>query len=169
MLSLTPHATARHWSAAYLDLPWAPAGEGPDVYDCWGLVRKAQLNQYGRAMPALGVGAIDATPDQWSAIRDMVQRSPWRRTDTRLREGDVLLMLNAEGKPHIGVVIELPRLSLLHAVGGLNEHGAPYGAVRIDALDQLAVWGFGHFEGWRYAVGPLHSHPGSAAVRSRRA
>lgn len=151
MFSLTPHASARHWSTAYLNLPWTPGGNGPDAYDCWGLVRKVQLTQYGHDMPTLRVGDIEAEPHQWSAIRSMVQRGPWQRTEERPREGDILMMLNAEGKPHVGIVIELPRLSVLHAVGGLDEHGVPYGAVRIDALDQLAVLGFGHFEVWRHA------------------
>jgi hypothetical protein len=152
MINLTPNASARHWSAEFCNLPWAPGAEGPDAYDCWGLVREVQLTRYGRDLPPLRVAATGAPPGQWGEIRNLVQRGPWKRTMERPRQGDVLTMLNAKAEPHVGVVIELPRLSLLHAVGGLDEHGVPHGSVRIDAIDQLSVLGFGHFEVWRYGT-----------------
>jgi cell wall-associated NlpC family hydrolase len=147
-LDLTPHAQASHWSAPLVGLPWKPGAEGPDAFDCWGLVKHVQAHVFGRAMPALAVNVREAPKEQWAAIRTLVQRSAWQRV-AYWRAGDVLLMLNALGLPHVGVVIEGDRL--LHAQGGEGEDGKPFGSVSADPIGSLGRLGYGHLEAWRHA------------------
>jgi uncharacterized protein YijF (DUF1287 family) len=61
-----------------------------------------------------------------------------------LLDGDVVLMRNAEGGRHIGVMItHRGTLKILHACSG---HG-----VRAQPLSELQFEGFGHFQPWRRA------------------
>lgn len=149
-LDLTPHASTRHWSAGYCGLPWAPGADGPDAFDCWGLAREVQLTRHGRELPRLAIASPCDVPEQWATLRGLVQRSGWRRVSDTPREGDLLLMLNGEGLPHIGNVVELPRVCVLHALGGVDVQGWPHGRVQIDPVDGLGALGFGHLQLWRH-------------------
>jgi cell wall-associated NlpC family hydrolase len=150
-LDLTPHASAAHWSAGLVGAPWRQGAEGPDAFDCWGLVLWVQRRHFGREMPRLAVNVRTVPREQWGALRALVQRSEWRRSERR-HEGDLLLVENADG-PHIGIVLasgrEGPRL--LHACGGVDVQGRPFGDVRVDPIATLALQGFIRPEGWAAA------------------
>lgn len=149
-MNLTPHATATHWSARYVGLPWVPGADGPDAFDCWGLVREVQRTQYGRELPRLVIDVREAPPGQWGELRALVKHSPWRQIDGSWADGDILVMLNARGLPHVGVVVARERLCILHATGELDERGFPKGSVCIDPIAELGASGFGHIDAWRY-------------------
>lgn len=148
MIDLTPHARLTHWSEAFRGLPWVAGADGPHAFDCWGLVRHVQREHYGRELPRLAIDPRHAEPSQWTIIRTLVQRSAWRRLERAPADGDVLLMLNAEGLPHIGTVLGLSHTALLHAVGFVDQAGESHGSVRVDALPTLTACGYGHFEAW---------------------
>ena len=139
MISLTPRATVTHWSAAYAGLPWVQDAEGPEAFNCWGLVRHVQAKHFGRDMGHIKIGA---DVSQWRSVRDVVQRSGWHRVTDTPREGDILLMLDSKAGPHVGVAINAPTLRLLHSLQGRG--------VQIDRLDRLGVLGLGHLQCWRH-------------------
>jgi cell wall-associated NlpC family hydrolase len=149
-MNLTPHASATHWSARYVGLPWAPGADGPDAYDCWGLVRAVQRERYGRDLPRLAVRA-DAPPGQWGELRQLVKRSSsWRQIDGAWADGDILVMLNAKGLPHVGTVVARERLFVLHSCGELDEQQRPRGESALDPVAELGASGFGHIDAWRW-------------------
>lgn len=138
-LNLTPHATAGHWSAFLVGLPWQP------TFTCWDLVRVVQLEQYGRVMPVYDLADTRA-PEQ---LRSVVLASGWRRVpEGGAVEGDVLLMRGPNGL-HIGIVVWVDgRCELLHNLGGM-ERGVARGSVRIDPVTDLHRLSYGRFELWR--------------------
>ena len=138
-MNLTPNAAAAHWSAAYVGLPWRAGAVGPDAFDCWGLVRHVQETHYGRK---LGHLEIASEGNQWSAVREIVQRSGWARSPEP-REGDVMLMLDALGCPHVGIAILTPRPKLLHSLQGRG--------VQLHRMDWLGALGLGHLQCWSHA------------------
>lgn len=139
-MKMTPNAGARHWSAAFTGKPWAAGATGPDAFDCWGLVRHVQRERYGRDLAHL---AVPSDGQQWRTVREVVQWSGWARVVDAPREGDALLMLDPFGDPHIGVVVAVPGLWLLHALEGRG--------VQLDRLDMLGLLGLGHLQCWRHA------------------
>lgn len=140
MIALTPHAQTRHWAASYVGLPWVAGALGPDAFDCWGLVRHVQKQHHGRDLAHL---QIAADVDQWRTVREIVQASGWRRVADTPREGDVVLMLNWQGRPHVGTAVQAQGLRLLHA---MESHG-----VQIDRIDDLGRLRLGHLQCWRRA------------------
>lgn len=148
MINLTPHTKPKHWSTELCGLPWVPGADGPEAYDCWGLVRHVQSVRFGREMRKLTIGERNAPPEQWTAVRDTIQRGQWRQVADVPKYGDILLMLNDKGLPHVGVVLDLPKPCILHSMGGLEE-GVPVGRVQIDPIAQLGGIGFGHLQVWR--------------------
>lgn len=147
-MNLTPHATATHWSARYVGLPWRPGADGPDAFDCWGLVRDVQRTQYGRELPRIAVR--ESPPGQWAELRALVQHSRWRPHAGTWRDGDLLVMLNARGLPHIGTLVERERLCLLHACGEVDTNGEPRGEIALEPVANLGASGFGHIDAWRF-------------------
>jgi cell wall-associated NlpC family hydrolase len=140
-MNLTPTVKPSHWSAALVGKPFKAGAEGPDEFDCWGLVMHVQA-MLGRSLPRLAVNVREAPRDQWATIRELVQRSDWHKVE-RPQDGDVLLMIGANGLPHVGVVIGN---RLLHAEGDDRT-----GSVRSDPLDMLGRMGYGHLEAWRHS------------------
>lgn len=76
----------RHWAADYIGKPWAPDGEGPARYSCWGLVRSA-LRRRGVDLPVLAPRALRR------AVR---VRTP--------KDGDVVLM-RSRIRTHCGLLV----------------------------------------------------------------
>jgi cell wall-associated NlpC family hydrolase len=140
-MKLTPHASAAHWSGPFIGVPHVPGAEGPEAFDCWGLVRHVSQAVFGKALPALSIAQPDPTPEQWRALRTLVKSSAWKSTRGPGRAGDVLLMIGADGLPHVGILIDGDRV--LHTITG--------GAAGIDRIEALGGLGFGHLEFWRHA------------------
>jgi cell wall-associated NlpC family hydrolase len=149
-MNLTPNATVSHWSAGYVGLPWVPGADGPDAFDCWGLVRHVQRAHYGRDLPRLVVDVRETPREQWGELRSLVQHSPWRQVHDAWSDGDILVMLNAAGLPHVGVVVARERLCVLHSCGEIDDRGFPQGVISLDPVAELGSSGFGHIDAWRF-------------------
>lgn len=149
--SLSPHASAGHWSARYIGRPWAVD------FTCWTLVQLVQREQWGRDVPDLPEDEA-ARP---ALLRTVAQRAAWSLVAgdplVSAREGDVLLLRGPTG-PHVGVVIERKGFpaSLLHNLGGIATEGArkgrAVGSVCIATLAALGSLGYGHLRLWRAAA-----------------
>lgn len=136
----------KHWAFDLIGKPWALGQEGPDAFDCWGLVRHVQKQQRGIEMPPLAIGELQ-TPDQLEGLHDLVRRSHWHRMPdgTKPEEFDILLMRTREG-PHVGVMIFVDKnMRLLHAVGNV---GRP-GSVVHSAMQEVRE-SFGRAQIWRH-------------------
>lgn len=138
-----------HWAFRLIGLPWSPGGEGPDDFYCWGLVQHVFRERHNVEMPPMRFGEDKET--NVGAIKHASQVSGWRLVDGSLEEDDIVLMRGITGR-HVGIAIKANRhVGVLHANGGYNLEGQPYGAVAFQTLDELTLDGFFDFEYWRRA------------------
>ncbi len=138
---------AAHWAAPYVGKPWVRGAQGPEAWDCWGLVRHVQDTVYGRQMPALQIAAAP-TAEQLEVLRDLMTSGPWHRV-TDPAQGDVMLMTGTLG-PHVGVVVRADRrLKVLHADGYRDDKGVDHGAVVVTPIERLHELGYGRLQAWR--------------------
>lgn len=140
-----------HWAASYIGKPRRRDAEGPDAFDCKGLVRYVQRRHHGREVPPLQVD--DTRTDQGrAAFMDAVRRSPWKLQPAGARpaEGDILVVQGADGA-HVGTFVPNGRrLGVLHAQGHTDEQGRDVGSVRWDELRDLLACGYSRPEIWRW-------------------
>ena len=147
MINGTPNTQLKHWAAGLVGKSWALGANGPDQFDCWGLVAFVQHLKYRREVPVLSVNRPDT--DQWSTIRHLAQHSGWGKVESGL-DGDVVLMSSRSG-PHIGtLVLADGALGLLHAFGFRDVDGNDHGAVCFNPMSALPGMGYGRFEFWRH-------------------
>ena len=128
-----------HWAAPLIGKRWKSGAEGPETFDCWGLVRWVQREQRGIVLPALSIGQIQ-TPEQLQGLYDLVRRSNWHDMPdgSPEKEFDIVLTRSREG-PHVGVVIDVDRqLRVLHAVGNNERPGA---VVHSEMRELRENWG----------------------------
>jgi len=138
-----------HWAKPLIGKPWRRGLDGPDAFDCRGMVRYVFLTQRGEEVPPL---AREISDDANSIIRAAVAhgwRSMGRYPTARPQEFDIVLM-NSVGGPHVGVIVNANgRLGLLHCVGGVVG-GVEQGEVIFNArIEDACSLGFGRFELWR--------------------
>lgn len=121
-----------HWAEDYLGAPWSAGRDGPEAYDCYGLVRAVYRARLGVELPLLEVDAAQAAACLHAA-RDYGYGG-WEAV-THPRELDVLTMGFARRPHHVGVYVEQAQGRVLHAVEG--------GGVLLQPLDTLV------HHGWR--------------------
>ncbi len=147
-LNLTPHASAAHWSAAYVGLLWAQR------LTCWVLTQRVQRERFGRALPDFTPGEPEHQGERAAELQQAIAASPWRPVagdvQAQAREGDVLMMRGEHG-PHIGTIVMLRGPAVLHLVGGQREDGGVWGSSRVDDFAALARLRYGHLRLWRAA------------------
>lgn len=142
--------TARHWASGLIGLPWARGAQGPDAFDCWGLVRHVFATRYGIEMPEVRGGDF-GEGESVATLKRAAEISGWRPVDGEPRDGDIVLMRGIVGR-HVGVMIETSRgLRLLHADGHQTARG-PVGSVVAVPLADAAANGYGGFELWRLSA-----------------
>lgn len=145
------------WLAPYLAAGYRRGAQGPQHFDCWGLVRELQRTRWGRSMPALEVGpAVVAQPGnaQWQALAQLCRRSGWhlRPAGQPPAAGDVLLMRGAGGL-HVGVALDA--LRMVHAHGGPSpgleaDVRHDRGSVSVARLDALGLLGLVLLSVWAH-------------------
>ncbi len=125
-----------HWAAALIGLPWAPGAQGPDAFDCRGLVRYVVRSRLGVELPDVE----DAHGSPW---RPAVALPP--------AEHDVVLMQGPDGR-HIGILVRSSRLlGVLHSAGTIDRRtGRPVGGVVFQSLADATADGYHRHERWRH-------------------
>jgi len=79
-----------HWATDYIGKPWKVASDGPEDFDCWGLVVDIHRRFYGRELEIIPVEesnlrqlikTFDAHPEKqnWDTVKNPI-------------EGDIALM-----------------------------------------------------------------------------
>lgn len=102
------------WAAQYIGKPYAVGGAGPEVYDCWGLVRWVQQAHFGITVPVIEVDAHDVR----ACIRAFSghgERARWVEVVSP-KPGDCLLMSQNKQPTHVGVWVADNGGAVLHAV-----------------------------------------------------
>jgi cell wall-associated NlpC family hydrolase len=109
-------------AASLIGLPWAVGAEGPDAFNCWGLVKFWCARVHG---VDLGRVEVAAHENQARAIAAAV-RSGWSHVKGPAQEHDIALLCNpVDGGRHVGVVLHANhKLGLLHCEGSAT-HPTP--------------------------------------------
>jgi len=129
-----------HWAASYVGLPWVNGGQGPQAFDCWGLVRHVERQHFGIELPIISVEAADLRAVM-AAFDGHAERAHWRLVDFP-RDGDAVLLGRGRKKHavHCGVVVAG---SVLHALQGA-------GVICQSIREIRRQWG--RFEFYRYCA-----------------
>lgn len=100
-----------HWAAAYLGKPWRIGADGPDAYDCWGLIRAVLRTRAG----------IELQPIVFADVRELItafaahpEHAHWTRVEEP-RELDAVLMSQARHPIHVGLWVGADGGRVLHA------------------------------------------------------
>lgn len=135
MKPLEEQYASLHWAYSYLGKPYVENTEGPDTYDCWGLVREICAKRIDCDMPLLNIGRDDNYEAVTKAIRG------WEKIEPPYQEYDILTMRTAFGR-HIGICIKANgQVMLLHA---------EVPQVQVVEIQKLAQRGYKDVQGWRY-------------------
>lgn len=134
-----------HWAARYIGRPHSPAGEGPDAFSCWGLIRHVFSRERGVDFPAVQVGdEIRGEPVNVQAIKASARASGFRRLEQSVApaDGDIVIMRSAI-RLHCGLVLRVNGgIRVLHSS---HERGVVLEHWR-DAVAGMSVELWGHRE-----------------------
>jgi cell wall-associated NlpC family hydrolase len=101
-----------HWAQGYIGKLWRVAADGPDAFDCWGLVVDIQRQLYGRHLETIYV-----EPENLRSLIKTIQQHPirqhWHLTD-HPQEGDVVLLRQSRHPVHVGVWLGVDGGGVLH-------------------------------------------------------
>ena len=124
-----------HWALGYLGKPYLEGSNGPDNFDCWGLVRDVCAKRIDCQMPLLNIGRHD----NYSAVSEAIKG--WVKVDPPYQEYDVLTMRGIFGR-HVGICVKANgRVMMLHA---------EVPQVQIAEVEKLSILGYKDVQGWRY-------------------
>lgn len=126
-----------HWTFDYLGKPWRNGADGPDAFDCYGLVRAVYRDRYGINMPVISTDATSIA-ECLHAFRDYSDYDKWERIEDDPNEGDVLQMGCARHPHHVGIYIEPNRV--LHCVSGSGVILQPFNSLPFAGWRVLDVY-----------------------------
>lgn len=99
----------------YIGKPYSDTGDGPDEFNCWGLLRYIQKNEFGRDLPVITIGDAEETRrihnESLCNADYVVVSEPIHGDCVLLRGGDC---------PHVGVYLEIDGGGVLHSLGGVG-------------------------------------------------
>ena len=124
-----------HWAFDYIGLPWIRGD-----HDCWGFVRRVQLERFGRSVPAFDMDAYNSLACA-RAVAANPERINWQSVTTP-KEGDCVLLAHAKHPSHVGVWVEVDGGGVLHC---LQSSGVVFQSVK-----SLKASGWGHLEFYRH-------------------
>lgn len=115
MNALLSPINQRILAASLIGLPWQEGADGPDAFNCWGLVKHWVRQVHGMD---LGQVEIAAAGCQHRAMAAAV-RTGWQQVNDAPHEHDIALLRNpSDGGRHVGVLLHANhRLGLLHCEG----------------------------------------------------
>ena len=131
-----------HWAAKYIGRPWVNGAQGPEAFDCWGLVRFVLREQRGIALPVVDVDAGQLR--QVARIFTSGENyAGWQQVE-QPNELDGVLMSHAKHPHHVGIWIDADGGQVLHCIEGA-------GVVAMNRLHlRLAGWNIISF--WRHSA-----------------
>lgn len=106
----------QHWAERYIGKDWRSGAEGPDAYDCHGVVRAVYRERVGLCLPVVPVDALSPLAVR-HAMRDY-DYSDWETIPAPSRELDVVEMSLASRPHHVGVFIDVDGGGVLTSVEG---------------------------------------------------
>ena len=122
-----------HWANDYIGLPWEKGAEGPDTYDCYGLLRVVQRRYYDVEMPRL----VEVDRGSILAVVRAIRRNPENKLWEAIAapcDGCLVKMHKQDNPDHIGVWLDTDGGGVLHCCQA-------YG-VGFDSFFDLSIMGW---------------------------
>jgi cell wall-associated NlpC family hydrolase len=117
--------------ATYVGKPYELGAQGPDAFDCRGLVRHVLRSHFGLDVPLIPSG--DQLAELWG---EKIAEGTWETVQCP-REGDGVLMRGG-ANPHVGVYLTSAGPGILHAFAGAGQVvWAPLAVLRIQGFSRL--------------------------------
>ncbi len=131
----------QHWALHYIGKPWVSGGQGPDGYDCWGLVRAVQKDIFGHELPLITADALNPAA-VIAEFKNKSSYSDWRQVETPV-EGDCVITKSAPDRPeHVGIYINVNGGRILQSVFGSGVVCVSEQATRKMIGQHLEYWRF---------------------------
>lgn len=126
-----------HWATRYIGKDWAPDGDGPEAFSCWGLVRAHWLAEHGIDLPFVAVGQVDV--NNVRAIKQTAQISGLRRLERTPRDGEIVVFPSVL-ELHAGLAaVANGRLCVLESSRGRGVTMSPW---REAVTGEFELWGW---------------------------
>jgi cell wall-associated NlpC family hydrolase len=113
--------------------PWTLGANGPDTFDCWGLVRHIYKQVFDIELPV-----IQADHDSALYLARFMKQTEHRKRLKQVQHpchGAVVLMSGNNHPTHVGVYLEVDRGGILHCMESAG--------VRFDRVATLPQLGWG--------------------------
>lgn len=107
-----------HWAVQYIGRPWVKKAQGPDNFDCWGLLRYVQKHHFNTEVPIISVDADDLRA-VINAFESHPEKKQWHLVK-QPAEGDGVLMRQGRRDSHVGVWLDVDGGGVLHCVQGIG-------------------------------------------------
>ena len=108
-----------HWAVPLIGKPWEAGQQGPDAFDCWGLLVWVYQQQFKITLPHIVVAEGDLR-SQVKAFKAHSEHAHWQRVETP-KEGDALLLRQSRHPIHVGIWIDTEgEAGVLHALQGVG-------------------------------------------------
>ena len=105
-----------HWASNYIGKPWKSSCDGPDVFDCWGLVVDIYRRQYKKTLEIIPV-----QENNLKALILTIDKHPERHRWELVfipQEGDVALLRQNRYPIHVGLWVDVDGGGVLHCIQG---------------------------------------------------
>jgi len=124
----------------YLGKPWESGGNGPDAYDCWGLVR-AVYRDHGIILPVVDVDAHKSLE-----VRHAFNAGDFTQWEKLNHAQHLAAVLMSKGKQpdHVGVWLHTEGGGVIHSIQGA---GVVYNGIRSLSMMGYNVLGFYAWKG----------------------
>lgn len=132
-----------HWAEQYIGLPWESGAQGPESYNCWGLVRKVASTHFGYEPPMIIVDESLGLLVR-KTFRAHPEKNNYYVVDVP-SAGDIVEMGSAKDMWHVGIWLDVDGGGVLHSVQGVG--------VVFTALRHLKMLGWSQVIYWRFNKG----------------
>lgn len=130
-----------HWAERdYLGKPWESGAQGPDSYNCWGLVRAVAKAHFDFEPPLI---PIDETLGL--QVRKMFRKHPEHKNYFVVdmpAAGDIVEMGTQKDAWHVGIWLDVDGGGVLHSVEGAGVVFTQRRHLRLLGWTQLVFWRF---------------------------
>jgi len=107
----------QHWAVPLIGKPWESGQQGPEAFDCWGLLVWVYQQQFNINLPNIAVAEGDLR-SQVKAFHAHPENAHWQRVE-KPKEGNALLLRQSRHPIHVGLWIDTEGESgVLHALQG---------------------------------------------------
>ena len=99
----------------YIGIPYERGAQGPDRYDCAGLVRQIQQAHFGVPMPEVVAPDYDDGMAMVGLIKMQAEAQGWEPVSGASQHGDIVVIRRPY---HVGVWLDIDGGGVLHAITG---------------------------------------------------